>query len=100
MLAEGVLESAVVSGLVMEQSGQGSSFSGLLASPLCSCLYRRLTCAVNTKRNYCIVEFFIFYEAALQQCIIATVYQMSIELQTIIYLFIVALYTFIAKSEN
>ncbi len=28
MLAEGVLEYAVVSGLVMEQSGQGSSFSG------------------------------------------------------------------------
>ncbi len=33
MLAEGVLEYAVISGLVMEQSGQGSSFSGLLASP-------------------------------------------------------------------
>ncbi len=34
MLAEGVLEYAVVSGLViLEQSGQGSSFRGLLASP-------------------------------------------------------------------
>ncbi len=32
MLVEGVLEYAVVSGLViLEQSGQGSSFSGLLA---------------------------------------------------------------------
>ncbi len=45
MLAVGVLEYAVVSGLViLEQSGQGSSFSGLLASPV---WYRRLTCAVN-----------------------------------------------------
>ncbi len=34
MLAEGVLEYAVVSGLViLEQSGLASSFSGLLASP-------------------------------------------------------------------
>ncbi len=33
MLAEGVLEYAVVSDLVMEQSGQRSLFSGLLASP-------------------------------------------------------------------
>ncbi len=33
MLAEGVLESAVVSGLVMEQSGQGSSFSVFFGVP-------------------------------------------------------------------
>ncbi len=42
MLAEGVLEYAVISGLVMAQSGQGSSFSGLLASPLCSCLVSQI----------------------------------------------------------
>ncbi len=47
MLAEGVLEYAVVSGLViLEQSGQ-SSFNGLLASPCVPVWYRRLTCAVN-----------------------------------------------------
>ncbi len=35
MLAEGVLEHAVVSGLViLQQSGQGSSFRGLLAPPV------------------------------------------------------------------
>ncbi len=39
MMAEGVLEYAVVSGLViLEQSCQGSSNSGLLGVPLCSCL--------------------------------------------------------------
>ncbi len=47
MLAEGVLEYAVVSGLVMEQSGQGSLISGLLASTCDPVCYRRLTCAVN-----------------------------------------------------
>lgn len=47
MLAEGVLEYAVVSGLViLEQSGQGSLFSGLLATPCVLVWYRRLTCAV------------------------------------------------------
>ncbi len=48
MLAEGVLDYAAVSGLVnLEQSGQGSSFSGLLASRCVPVWYRRLTCAVN-----------------------------------------------------
>ncbi len=48
MLAEGVLEYAVVSGLViLEKSGKGSSFNGLLASPCVPVWYRRLTCAVN-----------------------------------------------------
>ncbi len=48
MLSEGVSEYAVVSGLViLEQSGQGHSFSGLLASPCVPVWYRRLTCAVN-----------------------------------------------------
>ncbi len=48
MLSEGVSEYAVVSGLViLEQSGQGRLFSGLLASPCVPVWYRRLTCAVN-----------------------------------------------------
>ncbi len=47
MLGEGVLEYAVVSGLVMEHSGQGSLISGLLASTCDPVCYRRLTCAVN-----------------------------------------------------
>ncbi len=48
MLAEGVLEYAVVSGLViLEQSGLDSSFNGLLAPPCVPVWYRRLTCAVN-----------------------------------------------------
>ncbi len=48
MLAERVLEYAAVSGLViLEQSGLGSSFNGLLASPCVPVWYRRLTCAVN-----------------------------------------------------
>ncbi len=48
MLSEGVSEYAVVSGLViLEQSGQGRSISGLLASPCVPVWYRRLTCAVN-----------------------------------------------------
>ncbi len=39
MLSEGVSEYAVVSGLViLEQSGQGRSISGLLASHRSSCL--------------------------------------------------------------
>ncbi len=47
MLAEGVLDYAVVSGLVnLDQSGQGSSFNGLLASPCVPVWYRRLTCAM------------------------------------------------------
>ncbi len=38
--------SIIVSGLVnLDQSGQGSSFSGLLASPCVPVWYRRLTCA-------------------------------------------------------
>ncbi len=48
MLAEGVLDYAVVSGLVnLDQSGQGSLFSGLLASPCVPVLYRKLTCAIS-----------------------------------------------------
>ncbi len=48
MLAEGILEYAVVSGLViLDQSGLGSSFNGLLESPCVPVWYRRLTCAVN-----------------------------------------------------
>ncbi len=48
MLAECVLEYTVVSGVViLEQSGKGSSISGLLASPCVPVWYRRLTCAVN-----------------------------------------------------
>ncbi len=59
MLAEGVLEYAVVSGLViLEQSCQGSSFSGLLASPCVPVWYRKVcfivnsaTCTVHTYRE-------------------------------------------------
>ncbi len=47
---------------------------------------------------------FIFCEAASQQCIVKSAIQMWIELQTLInefiYLFILALYTFIANYEN
>ncbi len=44
MLAENVLDYAVFSGLVnLDQSGQGSSFSGLLASPYVPVWYRRFT---------------------------------------------------------
>ncbi len=42
MLVEGVFDYAVVSGLVnLDQSGQGSSFSGLLESPSVPVWYSR-----------------------------------------------------------
>ncbi len=57
MLVEGVFDYAVVSGLVnLDQSGQGSSLSGLLVPPCVPVWYRRLTCAIL---------FFFFIESAI-----------------------------------
>ncbi len=67
MLAEGVLEYAVVSGLVMEQSGQGSLWS-CFATVYHEKRYTK-KCEFNCK-------------------------------QLLMYLFIVALHTFIANYEN
>ncbi len=90
MLAEGVLEYAVVSGLVMEHSSQGSSFSG-------SCLVSQIDLCCKLLNVECNVQMFIFCEAALQQCIMKSAIQINVNLIANNYLFIVALYTFIAN---